>query len=95
MMPKFEDLFLEDRPFPDKLVEIGFLVSKCKWIADALEKSMATNIICEQVDTNERAESVSAALRLLLDFAADKLFDLSLDAERAQKAEAATLEESA
>jgi hypothetical protein len=93
MMSKLEDLFREDRPFLEKLKEISFLVAKCRWVADALEKSIDSNIICEGDEVDERVENVSAALTLLLGFAADRLFDLSFDA--AQKAEAATLEESA
>jgi hypothetical protein len=95
MMSKLENLFREDRPFPDKLTEVSSLVSQCQWVADALEKSMATNICCDQKDTNERAQSVSAALNLLLDFAADKLFDLCCGDASALEDSAAMLEESA
>jgi hypothetical protein len=48
----------------------------CRWVADALEKSMTTCTLCEDRDVNTRCEHVAATLGLLLDFAANKLFDL-------------------
>jgi hypothetical protein len=91
----FETRFREDRPLSDKLFEICLLVNQCHWVSDALEKSMATNITCRQAEINERAEGVSAVLGLLLDTAADKLFDLYDALREAPQATPPVLEESA
>jgi hypothetical protein len=75
-MSNLEYRFRDGLPFAERLLEAGLLVSDCHWVADALEKSMSTNIAHEDKDVNERCERVAATLGLLLDFAADRLFNL-------------------
>jgi hypothetical protein len=92
--PLLSSASLDGLSLSERAYHLAELVSGCRWMADALEKSMSTNLICEGDDVDTRTEAVSRLVADLLHLASDHLFELhgDLDDEKLMRRLAQSLQ---